>query len=287
MTITGYLREFSLPELFQFLDQGQKTGTLNLDLSMVDSLPEQKNHYVWFRQGRIVGASNIDNGKGLFNLIDQKKWLNSDILNYTNQVYAMDAPFGLSLKSNGFLDADQLKMLFYAQIMKPVCDLFQLQDAYFEFQENSILPFAEMTGLSSPGTDLTLAGLRALRDWSGLMSKLPEATSALKNTVEGTPTITINALEKQVWDLSDGLTTVKSISEQLEISLEKTKELGFRLIAIGLVQEIPMVNLLEAVNIEEKLEDDSLSEEIAGNAVVNSGLSSSFLSSLMGFLTEV
>lgn len=285
MSITGYLAEFSLPELFQFLDQGQKTGSLNLSFNSNDGSQEQKCHYVWFRQGRIVASSHSNDGNGLISLIKQKGWLNDKILDYKNNVYKFDAPLGLSLKSNGFLDAEQLKMLFYSQIMRKVCDLFQLQDAYFEFDENASLSFAEMTGLSSPGTDLTLAGLRALKDWSGLSSKLPEETSALINNIEGEPTISINSSERQVWELSDGKTTVKAISQQLDLSLEKIKEIGFRLVAIGLAQEIPMVAMID-VPITEP-EPVPLLEESNQSTLSNSGLSSSFLSSLMGFLTEV
>lgn len=286
MSITGYLAEFSLPELFQFLDEGQKTGALNLRFDLDDASVEQKHHYIWFRQGRIVAASPVNDGSGLMSIIQQKGWLNDEIITYKNNVYGSDAPLGLSLKSHGFLDAEQLKMLFYTQVMRKVCDLFQLKDAYFEFKENAPLSFAEMTGLSSPGTDLTLAGLRALKDWSALKSKLPEDTSALKNNMEGEPKISINASERQIWDLSDGKITVKAISQQLEMSLDKVKEIGFRLIAIGLAQEIPMVIVIENAELEAE-EAESLPEEVKSNSVSNMGLSNSFLSSLMGFLTEV
>lgn len=276
MSITGNLADFSLPELIQFLDQGEKTGKLNLNFDPHESLPGETEHYIWFRQGRIVAASNLKDGSGLMSIIKKKKWLNDEIIKYKNDIYRFDVPLGLSLKSEGFLDAEQLKMLFYSQVLRKVSNLFQLHSAEFVFEENAPLAFSEMTGLSSPGQDLTLAGLRALMDWSGLSSKLPEETSALKNIVEDEPTISINKSEKKVWELSDGVTTIKKMAEQLDMSLEKVKEIGFRLIAIGLGQEIPMVSVTE--NIVTQSND---SEEN------NSGLSDSFLSGLMDFLTDV
>lgn len=277
MSITGNLAEFSLPELVKFLDEGKKTGSLNLIFNDKD-FSEQKQHYVWFRKGNIVAASEFNDGSGLISIIKKKKLLTQDIIDYKNNVYANDAPLGLALKNNGFLDTEELKILFYSQVLRKVCDLFQLQDANFEFKEGVSLPFEEMTGLSSPGKELTLAGLRALRDWSGLISKLPQEDSALMNNIEGEPKIGIHKLEKKVWNLSDGETTIKHISQQLEISLEKTQEIGFRLIAIGLAEEIPMVTMM-------KVEPETLEEEVTDNE--NSDLSESFLSSLMGFLTEV
>lgn len=257
--------------------KAKKTGSLNLIFNDKD-FSEQKQHYVWFRKGNIVAASEFNDGSGLISIIKKKKLLTQDIIDYKNNVYANDAPLGLALKNNGFLDTEELKILFYSQVLRKVCDLFQLQDANFEFKEGVSLPFEEMTGLSSPGKELTLAGLRALRDWSGLISKLPQEDSALMNNIEGEPKIGIHKLEKKVWNLSDGETTIKHISQQLEISLEKTQEIGFRLIAIGLAEEIPMVTMM-------KVEPETLEEEVTDNE--NSDLSESFLSSLMGFLTEV
>jgi hypothetical protein len=280
MSTTGYLVDFSLPELFQFLDQGEKTGKLSLTFLPENEPPQQKSHYIWFRHGRIVASSSNTEGTGLISLMDQKGFLTPSILNYHNNIYAQDAPLGLSLKSHGFLDAEQLKMLFYSQVMRKVCDLFQIHNAWFEFEENAPLSFAEMTGLSSPGTDLTLAGLRALRDWTALTPKLPQDTSALAKTNDSQPTISINNSEQSIWQLSDGITTVKEMSKKLEMSLEKVKEIGFRLIAIGLVEEIPMVTMNNNLGVEPDISlDDSTNS--------NNGLSPDFLSSLMGFLTQV
>jgi hypothetical protein len=278
MTITGYLIDYSLPELFQFLDKGEKTGFLSLDFS-VDEKSNYQNQYIWFRYGRIVASSDNIEGKGLINIIQQKGWFNKKIEHYYEQRFQNDAPLGLSLKSYSLLDAEQLKMLFYAQVMRKVCDLFQCPNGWFEFTESNNLAFAEMTGLSSPGTDLTLAGLRALRDWTALQPKLPQGNSTLINVCEGEPKVSINKAEKDIWQLSNGKKTVSEIAKNLDLSLDKTKETAFRLIATGLVEEVPMVTM-----IKEEIKSTSLAEE---SNEEKSGLSSDFLSSLMGFLTEV
>lgn len=278
MSITGYLIDYSLPELFQFLDQGEKTGTLSLDFS-VDEKSQYQNHYIWFRYGRIVASSDNIEGKGLISLIKQKGWLSKKILDYCQQHFKHDSPLGLSLKSYGLLDAEQVKMLFYTQVMRKVCDLFQCPNARFEFTESKNLAFVEMTGLSSPGTDLTLAGLRALRDWTALQPKLPQANSSLMNIREGEPKVSINKLEKDIWRLCDGEKTVSEIAKDLDLSLDKTRETAFRLIAIGLVEEVPMITMFQ-----EEIETPSLTEGVNEES---SGLSSNFLNSLMGFLTEV
>lgn len=277
MATTGYLIDFSLPELFQFLDQGEKTGLLCLDFT-IDQTSNYQRQYIWFRHGRILASADNLEGKGLISLIGQKGWLTNKIEHYYQSAFKNDAPLGLSLKSKGLLDAEQLKMLFYTQVMRKVCDLFQCANAWFDFQENIEFTFAEMTGLSSPGTDLTLAGLRALRDWTALQPKLPQDNSTLINVCGDQPKIAINKSENQVWQLSDGKMTIKQIAENLELSLEKTREIGFRLIAIGLAEEVPMVSIISETNSESLIEESSDSDN---------NLSDDFLSSLMGFLSDV
>ena len=276
MATTGYLIDFSLPELFQFLDQGEKTGLLCLDFT-IDETSNYQHQYIWFRHGRILASADNLEGKGLISLMGQKGWLTTKVENYYQSVFKHDAPLGLSLKSKGLLDAEQLKMLFYAQVMRKICDLFQCPNAWFEFQENADLTFAEMTGLSSPGTDLTLAGLRALKDWTALQPKLPQDNSTLINVCADKPKVTINNSENQVWQLSDGKITIKKIAESLELSTEKTREIAFRLVAIGLVKEVPMVSMMADNNSESLIEESS----------DNNNLSDDFLSSLMGFLSDV
>ena len=75
MAISGQLSEFSLPELFQFLEQGTKTGLLTLKSTPDIESGLQSNHYIWLRQGRIEAAANGLDNQGLIKLIVTRKWL--------------------------------------------------------------------------------------------------------------------------------------------------------------------------------------------------------------------
>lgn len=280
MAVTGYLAEFSLAELFQFLEQGNKTGLLTICPLADAPAGEQKNHHVWFNQGRIVAAASRLDQQGLLKLISQRGWLGDRAATRLAQICSVSTPMGLCLKSQGALTAEQLKLLFYAQVMRQVCALFTLKDGWFQFDSKVPLPVAEMTGLNAPATEVTLAGLRALKDWAALADKLPEPTSALISVIEGKPQARINQSEWQVWEFTSGTISLNLIAKQLQLPVDKVRQIAFRLIVAGLAEEVPLQTGITAPTTPISTSDMELSTPSAETT----GVSQSFLKSLVGFL---
>lgn len=285
MAITGYLAEFSLAEIFQLLEQGRKTGLLGISRLAEAKVEAARNHYIWFNQGRIVGASNSLDFQGLTSLISQRGWLGDRAAFKLAQSCSIDTPIGLCLKSQGVLQAEQLKLLFYAQVMRQVCALFELKDGWFQFDGKAPLPTAEMTGLSAPATEVTLAGLRALKDWSALRDKLPDPASSIISVVEGKPNLKLNSVEWQVWEFTNGNLSLKTIAEQMRLPVEQIQHVAFRLIVVGLVEELPFADAIAPSPMEELSSPEPFigsppTPEIAEAAKV----SQSFLQNLVGFL---
>jgi hypothetical protein len=242
MAITGHLAEFSLAEIFQFLDQGHKTGLLTITpLPTAADTPPARSHYIWFQQGRVVAAAHRSDGQGLTSLIDQRGWMGEHAIERLVQTCPEKTPLGIYLKSQGLLDAEQLKLLFYVQVMRQVCALFALADAWFHFEGQAQMPVAELTGLNAPATEVTLAGLRALRDWRALEAKLPNLDSALLALTPRRPSLKLNQLEWRVWEFTQGDLALKDIAAQLDCGPDKLRQAAFRLIVVGLVEEIPLV----------------------------------------------
>ena len=244
MSLTGYLSEFSLAELFQFLEQGNKTGLLTISpwpRSQGEATHMICPHLIWFRQGRIVAASNHPDHQGLLLLIQQRGWLGDRAVFRLASFCEADAPLGICFKSQGLLNAEQLKQLFYIQVMKQVCQLFTLKEAKFYFDANATLANGEMTGLNAPAMEVTLAGLRALKDWSALEDKLPAPDSAIISVARGKPTLRLKQVEWQVWEYTDGTVPLTTIAEQLQLPLHKVQTIVFRLIMVGLVEELPLL----------------------------------------------
>ncbi|MDJ0795946.1 MAG: DUF4388 domain-containing protein [Calothrix sp. MO_167.B12] len=280
MAVTGRLAEFSLPELFQLLEQGNKTGLLTLRTTPTEFSEKIHNHYIWFQEGRIVAAANRLDGHGLLIMVKQCHWIGDDDYYERFSINVLDKPLGMVLKTEGTIPLEYQKKMFYVQVMQQVCSLFEFQDGHFYFEPGVKPPFMEMTGLSAPATEVTLAGLRALKKWDALSDKLPDITSGLVSMIEGKPNMHLNQEEWQLWEFVDGNTSLKIMSQQLNLSKEKIQQIAFRLIAVNLCEEIPFVEMKFTDKVGET--SASGSELEAGN--VQNDFSESFLQNLMGFL---
>jgi len=277
MAVTGYLSEFSLAEIFSFLEQGNKTGLLTI-CALLDAQPEaRENQYIWFNQGRIVAAANRLDQHGLAYMIGQRGWMGEHTALRVAQTCAATTPIGLSLKTQGLLTVEQLKLLFYTQVMRQVCALFALKDGWFQFDGKAPLPFAEMTGLNAPATEVTLAALRVLKDWSALASKLPEPTSAVMSIITGKPQQKLDQTEWHLWEFANGTIALQAIAQQLQLPLAKVQQIAFRLVTAGLVEEVPLITAMPEIP---KSEPSAMETTPAEATTV----SNSFLHHLVGFL---
>lgn len=151
MSITGCLSDFSLVEIFKFIEQGRKTGRLMIcDLSPAREC-EQKCYYIWVQQGRIVAAANQLDNQGLISLITQLEWVSDRLINKLLQwCCPQGKPLGFWLKKYGLIQNEQLQQLFLIQIFQQLAILLKLRDGQFEFNQNVLLPEREMTGVSLP-----------------------------------------------------------------------------------------------------------------------------------------
>lgn len=281
MAISGFLSELSLPEIFQLLEQGNKTGRLTIKAQASHLSPQGQNFYIWFKQGQIIAAGNRLDGQGLLSIIQQRGWLSVRAAARITDVCATNQPAGLCLKSQGILEAEQLKMLFNYQVLNQVCQLFELRDGWFEFNVKTPLPTSEMTGLTAMPKEVILKGLRAMRNWQPLEDKLPYPNFALVSKTNQKPQLRLNQLEWQVWEFTKGTLSIKDISQQLGIPIEKIQQVAFRLIVVGIVEEVAIVSgdsdaMYEEESTMLELEFEPSKKEVA--------ISKSFLQSLVGFL---
>jgi hypothetical protein len=288
MAITGSLSEFSLPEIFQFLDQGQKTGILTIRDPQNVQTGKPFLRHIWLQNGRVVAAGDRLDSRGLVRLIEQRGWLNESHRSEIERLIAENALLGLNLKSLGILQPDQLKLLFSVQVLRQVCALFQIEAGLFRFDADANLPKAEMTGLSLPATETTLMGLRSLKDWKILESKLPEPNSTLFNIISGQSPLRLDASENHVWSLADGSKSLKNMAVELNLAIAKVQQIAFRLVVVGLVEEVPDIDMGMSSNSKnnagkENSTDDDTNIQVS-NAPDRPAISNSFLQSLVGFL---
>ncbi|NER83800.1 MAG: DUF4388 domain-containing protein [Leptolyngbya sp. SIO1D8] len=281
MAMTGYLSEYSLPELLYLLEVGTHTGYLKLQPKKEPGETPEQSYYIWFRQGHIISAFNQLGARNLIRLMCQRKLFDPETAQALLRRSPVESPFGLFLKEKGLLTAEQLKLIFSVQVIRQIRSLFTLEDAWFKFKNDSELPYSEMTGLNIRATEVVLPGLRALKNWTGLRNCLPAIESGLVSCVSQ-PTVRLKVNEQRVWSLADGETSLEVMAKRLEFSQPEVQQIAFCLISAGLAQEIPLATLVPATHSSSSLPSELEAESKDSKTKV----SQSFLNNLEQFLAD-
>ena len=222
--------------------------------------------------------------KGLLKMISQRQWLSAEqITGLSFHGSKIGQPLGTHLKSCNLLDSSQLSLLFDAQVVAGICNLFgENHTGKFSFETQAALTYSEMTGISLPAKQVSLLGLRMLRDWSGLTAKLPVPTSGLLRLTASALTVRLDTQESKVWDLALGDLSIDQMAVKLGLGVEKVQQISFRLMAIGLVHDISMEP--SPPPIDQMMDLPKL--VVANNENTIAPVSASFLTKLMGFLKQ-
>ncbi|MEM8611956.1 MAG: DUF4388 domain-containing protein [Cyanobacteria bacterium P01_H01_bin.105] len=275
MSVNGYLSDSPLPEVFQLLQDGKKTGLLSIQGLTAPGKVQTRYYFIWLHRGRIVTVTNRLDSRGLATLINRRRYLSMAMIERLIRRCPLDEPLGRFLQAQGVLTPKQLQILFAAQVIRQICDLFQVPDGYFVFDPNAPLPKVEMTGLSVVATEVILPGLRTLKNWSAFKDKLPHPQSTLGSLIRGQPNVRINQAEWSVWRLVDEKISLAQIATNLGLPVDEVQRIAFRLIFVGLAQEIPMM-LAESTDLPESIFSGNGGEE----------LSPKFFRNLIGFLRQ-
>jgi hypothetical protein len=250
----GFLTDFSIPEIFQFIEKGRKSGLLAFSALPTAQSTLQAAHYIWTNQGYVVAAANRLDHQGLIDLIKQHHCqptlgnfqevslyephsvpLTRAFDKLVRWCCPLHLPLGNSLKHQGILQDSQLKELFNIQVSQQVCSAFQLKEGLFQFNQNTSLPTREMTGLSVPATEAMLIGLRVLDSWNTLIEQLPDPNEGLIGIMTSHPLYSLDELEFKVWKCANQTTSLKEIAQKLNLPINQVLQVAFRLAAAGLV----------------------------------------------------
>jgi Domain of unknown function (DUF4388) len=285
MALTGYLSDYSLAEVLQFIQQGNKTGLLTITPKNQDAGEQISMNYTWFQNGRVVANAKELNSLGLIAMLEKRNWIGTEVSeNLRSQLDTLSRPLGLHLKLIDILDVEQLRILFHAQVLQAVCALFKLPDAQFYFDESisisNIKP--EMTGMSVSAVEASLLGLRVLKDWTYLERKLPVPEFGLQRLSTILPEFKLDTQEMRMLEIADGRLNITQIAKDLEMTVLKAQQIAFRLTSVGLVKEIALD--FKPIMIVEKGKEISVVEPPAETA--KPAVSKSFLNNLVGFLRK-
>ncbi len=279
MALAGYLSEYSLAEIFNFVHEGSRSGLLELSPDPNEITAPNEPRYVWFVGGRVVAVTSRLDGKGLLTTIGQRKFITPKFVELLEtQIQQIKQPLGIHLKSRGFLDAEQLKLLFNAQTIATVQKLFAIKNRQFHFDSTRLPINSELTGISLTAQEMGMLGLRVLKDWSGLTTKLPNPDYAIQKHSAQQPEFRLVRQELQLWKLADGETPLSQLALQMDLPIESVQQISFCLSSFRLIREIP-TEPMQSVSAE-------IAVPVLEPGFKNSPISTSFLGNLKNFLKK-
>lgn len=303
MGISGSLQNFSLPEILRLIDDGAKSGRLSIySDSESKGLENKIASHLWFKYGNFVAMHNPLKYNNLLDLIKQKKFVSS-----TNLVKLYALKLNMSSLSgdynslgeyclkNSLLNLNQIDWLFEQQL-QTVYPLFELEDGWFAFQDaeenkkvserKESLPFTEMTGQKCEALTIALQGMRSLKKLNDrLIEQLPDSNSALIKLVDNF-NLNLLPIEACLFDDANGQHSLKKIAQKSLFEIQDLQEAALRLIAIGLVEAVPVTVYSSQPYItsylDRKLASSSSKNNI--NAKAKTKVSNSLLGNLVSFL---
>jgi len=267
MNLQGLTSEFSLPELFKFLQESQQTGRLSLKAmegSGLASKARKTSHFFWFEKGSLLAASNRLDGLGLLDILQARSLIQASTLPRLVRQCPPQVALGAFLKDRAILTNKQLKSLFASQVLRHVCMLLKAPDASFSFHAAYPVPYLEMTGVKIQATDVTLPSLRILKDWGALSDKLPSLESGLKLIKKDLSTYRLQTQEKAVLRLAQSGLSLSKIARELKLPAVDIQKTGFRLIFVGLVKEIPLIQTAKSTYQPRRKTSVQLSQSFLG-----------------------
>jgi hypothetical protein len=279
LSTSGYLSENSLAKIFCFIHEKSKTGVLLLKLGSENNVYSPTTYYLGFQSGAIVYVYSDD--FTLRKLIERRGWLPPNIIaNLDLELKSFSQPLGIYLKAENILDSYRLKLLFDMQVVVKVSHFFESRQGVYNFQEQPLLAYKEMTGLNMPANEIAALGLARIKDWSGLSDKLPAPEFSLQRLSDRL-TLKLENRQQQVWELSQGNLSLIEISQISYIHLEKVRQIAFCLINLGLVYVAIVENKATEPPVDRGRENlDNM------DTIKPATLSNSFLGSLMNFLKK-
>lgn len=296
MSISGTLDNFSIPEIFQIIESGNKTGMLEFKFSSNKMKSNSSGTFeLWFQQGNFVSIVNSLNYQFLIDQIINQGWVSRIDTIQIIRLCPENKPLGTYLKELKIISESQLELLFKIQINK-VVELFNIDRGWFKFEDvnnNNIIPsqeitfpWHEMTGNQKQATQLSLEAMRNFSNWSRYMNEMPLPNCGLQRLVKSC-SLEFDTLEKFLCNTADGSTSLRKIANKMDISIEKVQRTALSMILAGLLEEVPLVNSNINVSSNQVLDvRSSLAEKkpISVKTKRKSKVSNSLINNLTNFL---
>ncbi len=234
MGIKGKLETVSLPDLFQLLSIGRKTGTLRVS-------NEYSHKEIAFKDGKIVHTSSSKEEEFLGNFLLRKGLVSEADLGKALKVgREKGKKLGRVLVELGLAPEGEIAGWLRRQAEESIYDLFGWEKGEFSFEEGRLPPEGDLI----PPVEvmsLIMEGTKRMDELSELQKKLPPPHTVLRikdffqTDVEE---VTLTPLQIQVIPLINGHRAIGEIIEESELGGYLTTKAIYDLLSAGILEKV-------------------------------------------------
>jgi hypothetical protein len=209
LDLQGDIQKFTLPEIFQLIAAGRKSGTLGIQRD--DSIV-----MVYFKNGDIIYGYGPRQTFHLGQLLKERGKLTAEQLDEAvqNQARADNTKrLGAILIGMGFIDRADLEKVVEDQVEHLLYSLLSWQNGSFKFYENQF-PTEEEITISLSVENVILEGLRRLDEANMVREALPDLDTVytISASQGGRPrAVTFEAAQWNIMALVDGHRSIDQI----------------------------------------------------------------------------
>jgi hypothetical protein len=236
MSLSGSLRDFSIPDVFRLVSLSGKSGVLHLTRDAAGGS-------VWFRDGQVFFAQS-----------DRRKPLLGERLVSTGRVSAQALALAVAqraeepesgrrigeiLVDDGAITRELLESFVQEQIQDTVFELFLWDDGVFDFEVLAAPPQDQDIGLAVSIENLVMEGARRLADWTQLRTAASSGSVVFRVGAESGEDAVDTALKPSEWrivTLTDGTRTVREVADAAGTSEFEAARVLYGLLGAGLLQ---------------------------------------------------
>lgn len=233
MDLQGSIAKFTLPDIFQLIATGRKTGTLAVQ-------NEDSIVMVYFKEGNVFYAYGPQQTYHIGQLLKELKVLTAEQLDEAVRVQSESQNsrrLGEILISHGFIEKGDLETVVKTQIEELLYSLLSWQSGSFKFYENQHPTDEEITVRISI-ENVILEGLRRLDEKNMALETLPNLDSVYTIALSKSNRprdVNLPATEWNVMAMVDGHRSLKEICEMSKLGQDETMIRLARLKLAGII----------------------------------------------------
>lgn len=179
MALSGTLKDFALPDIFQLIGMQRKTGLLTLE-------SDRETVTVVFEQGMVVHADStvrrLDDLLG--NVLVRQGKIRKEVLEeaLAKQKVSMQR-LGFILTSHGYISRDDLRGALSEQVQQIVFRVFRWKRGRYDFDTTAEADY-DRENVSPVSTDhILMEGIRRVDEWPIIEKRIPSLESVFRPLV--------------------------------------------------------------------------------------------------------